>query len=175
MSSTNLHTSMMISIRPEFTKRILTGEKKFEFRRTRPSVRKGCLAFIYSSSPTKAVVAKFRVKQIVSDSPKKLWELFKDGAGITKEMFFKYVEGKSIGCCIAFDRVQALPSQLTLGSMMAKGIEFKPPQSFRYLDDEAYVPIRNALDRMTNGSSPLPPPRCTQFHEPAGTRCQPHS
>ena len=84
--------NLILSIKPEYVKAILSGEKKYEFRRRifkRPDIEK---IYIYCSSPTKMIVAVFHLNDIIEDSPQGLWDRLKDKAGLTKEEFFDYFQ-----------------------------------------------------------------------------------
>jgi predicted transcriptional regulator len=65
--------TILLSIKPEYTNRILEGSKKFEFRRS-IAKRKVDRILIYSTAPEMKVVAMVEVLDILKDSPKKLWE-----------------------------------------------------------------------------------------------------
>ena len=75
--------NVILSIKPEFVEKILSGVKKYEYRKTafkRPVSR----VYIYSSSPVKRIVAEFMLETVLSDSPIKIWEKTKDFSGIEK-------------------------------------------------------------------------------------------
>jgi hypothetical protein len=64
---------VLISIKPEFAEEILGGQRRVEFRKTRPSFGPGTRAVIYASSPKKCVVGVFEVARVVQGTPKSLW------------------------------------------------------------------------------------------------------
>lgn len=78
---------LLLSIRPEFVKKIISHEKKYEFRKRifRKNVDK---IFIYSSSPEKKIIGYFTAGNIIKDHPENLWDNFSHVAGISKETFF---------------------------------------------------------------------------------------
>lgn len=84
--------SIVLSIKPEFAKKILDGEKKYEFRRivAREQVDR---IYIYETSPVMSVTGEVEVRGLVSDSPEALWSMAKNDAGISEEFYFSYFKG----------------------------------------------------------------------------------
>lgn len=82
---------LLISIKPNFIEKIISHEKKYEFRKRifRKNVDK---IFIYSSSPEKKIIGYFTAGDIVKDNPERLWDNFSHVAGISKETFFDVIE-----------------------------------------------------------------------------------
>ncbi len=122
--------SVLLSIKPEFAEKIMTGEKRFEFRRVVPKRDVGRVV-VYASSPVRRIVGEFTVRRVVSDRPKALWRLARSHAGISKSYFDAYFEGRDeahafeIGSVLRYGE-PIDPKGLRLG--------FRPPQSFLYLD-----------------------------------------
>jgi len=85
---------VILSIKPKYVKRIFNGTKKYEFRKRifkNPNID---TIIIYSTSPVKRIVGYFLIDKIIKKSPKNLWEICKDEAGVTKESFFNYFKKK---------------------------------------------------------------------------------
>ena len=81
--------NVILSIKPQFFEKILSGVKTYEYRKVafkRPVSR----VYIYSSSPVKRIVAEFILETIISDSPTKIWEKTKENSGIDENSFFHY-------------------------------------------------------------------------------------
>ncbi len=125
--------SVLLSIRPEYARKIFDGTKTVELRRTCPRVKKGDLILIYVSSPMKALAGFFRVSQIMKETPERLWLLIGADAGISKSEFDNYYSGASIGFGIHIDRVRRLKNPVSLEWLKAKWPGFLPPQSYRYI------------------------------------------
>lgn len=126
----------MLSIRPEFAASILRGDKKFEFRRTCFS-RKVDVIVVYVTAPVARVVGEFDVRQVVSASLDVLWSLTADQAGISREVFLSYFQGKQIGHAIEIGDFREYREPYCPMAVLRK----RPPQSFVYLagDDEHRV------------------------------------
>lgn len=84
--------SIILSIKPEFVNKIITGEKKYEFRR---KICRKCInkIYIYATYPVKKVVAEVEVIETIVDDKETLWKTTKQFAGISKIYYNKYFEG----------------------------------------------------------------------------------
>lgn len=123
---------VLISIRPEYAKKILIGEKRLEFRRRWTSKQVSCLV-IYVTSPVQRIVAATHVEKVHWGSKNHLWELAKKkGGGISRRKLFAYLEGRSEGAAIELATVSNF-SKGALKPSQVFGENFRPPQSFRYL------------------------------------------
>ncbi|WP_103469530.1 ASCH domain-containing protein [Pseudomonas putida] len=121
---------VLLSIKPEYATKILSGEKKFEFRKVgfnEPGVN---TVIIYATKPIGKLVGEFEVVQVLTGSPSKIWEYTKENAGIDKRFFDLYYKGKKQAVAIAVGEVTryTIPKQLS-----ELGIGNIPPQSFRYI------------------------------------------
>lgn len=123
-------TQLLLSIRPVFAEMILTGAKRFEFRRRLPANREATRVVMYASLPTGLVVGEFTVSHYLSDSPEQLWAQTHDGAGINKAYFDAYFSGRTLAHALAITEVVSYPEPKMLREVLASGIA---PQSFCYL------------------------------------------
>ena len=124
--------SGLLSIKPKYVEEIKKKSKLFEFRK---QIFKQFTneIWVYESAPTKKIVGKIIVSDIIKDSPKNLWRQTKQVAGINKEDFFKYFEGKEEG--------YAIESPLNPYEIEE---DFVPPQSFAYLDN--FIGMKKQLE-----------------------------
>ena len=78
----------MLSIRPEFVKKIMAGQKRFEFRKVlfRQPVSS---VVVYATQPYGKVVGEFKIKNILRDNPEVVWKITQKSAGVTKNFFDK--------------------------------------------------------------------------------------
>lgn len=132
----------LLSIKPEFARKILSGEKSHEFRRTtfRDNTAVDTV-YLYASSPVKEIVGAFTFDTVVSDSPKQLWEQFGDSSGISEEQrFMNYFEGTDTGYAIEIDQTHRFAPEVDPRGIVE---DFVPPTSFYYLDGE----LLSALER----------------------------
>lgn len=124
-----------MSIKPVYAELIKTGQKTIELRRVAPKVKAGDVLVIYESSPVKRVTAFCEIEAIVVTEPNKLWENASNMAGITKDSFARYFEGKTQAAGIELGKVQILNVPKELGILSS---DMQAPQSYRYLSQEQF-------------------------------------
>lgn len=127
--------NVLLSIKPEFAEKILSNQKKYEFRkspiRKADSVNK---VILYASSPTQRIVGSFKINQIVSGAPGELWEQYGGKSGIDdRKRFMDYYSGKQEGYAIEIKNPQRL---LTAIDPTEHIDGFTPPVSFQYVNEE---------------------------------------
>lgn len=122
---------LLLSIKPEFAEKILNGSKRFEFRKKIPRQHID-FVFIYSSSPEKRIVGKFRIRNILKGTPEELWEKCKEEGGIEEDRFFTYFKDKSIGYGLHVEEIERLDPPI---DPKESNKDFKAPQSFAYISD----------------------------------------
>lgn len=121
---------VLLSIKPEFVAKILDGSKKFEFRKQFFKKKGITTVVVYSTMPVGKVVAEFDIDGVVSGSPDEIWSETKYSAGITKDFFDQYYQGKHVGFAIKVGRVHQYETPLELADL---GVNVQAPQSYRYL------------------------------------------
>ena len=121
-----------MSIKPQYVEKIRRGEKKFEFRRVLPKHQEVDTIIVYASKPVGKVVGEMIVGDFLTYPTEKLWEWTKDEAGITREEFYNYFQGKTNAHAIEIksyrDYEQPIPLDVLLPSRV-------PPQSYCYLNN----------------------------------------
>lgn len=128
----------LISIRPCFVEKILSGEKKLEFRRSWAAEPVDVLV-IYSSAPTQRIVATVDIVAVTEGSPTRLWELAKEkGGGVTRQLIYDYFAGKKTGFAIEIADILEFEYPVDPKKVFKN---FLAPQSFRYLDVKDYNKI----------------------------------
>lgn len=125
-------TSILLSVKPEYASAILSGEKRFEFRRTVHRSLDVDVALIYASSPKRKIVGGFRIAQVHSMEPRALWRHTRDYAGVDWSFFEHYFAGREVGYALEVGEYWEYLPPLELEE--ALGID-QPPQSFRYLEE----------------------------------------
>jgi predicted transcriptional regulator len=127
---------VLVSIRPIHVSKILKGQKTVELRRRFPEVgEKGVTAFIYSSSPVRAVVGFARIEYVLKLPVSRIWKEHSDAACISRHEFDAYFSGLAAGFAIIFADVRSLKQQLKAADLLEK-FGIVPPQSYRYLTAE---------------------------------------
>ena len=120
---------VLLSIKPEYAEKILSGEKRYEFRRAlfkNPEIKK---VVIYATSPIKKVIGEFDIECILTLELEDLWRKTKKYSGIDKEFYDQYFEGKERGHAIKVKKVKRYKRYLELENYNVKCA----PQSFAYV------------------------------------------
>lgn len=121
--------TILLSIKPEYSNRIMSGEKKFEYRKHVPQepIEK---IIVYSTDPEKSVVGEVLVSSVLVMSPSRLWEQTKSNAGISRAKYRLYFKGckKAYAYQLGTIKKYDPPKELSdFGIVQA-------PQSFVYVD-----------------------------------------
>ncbi len=120
---------VLLSIKPKYAEMILSGKKRYEFRRAifkKPGIRK---VVIYASSPVSKVIGEFEIDDILSLDIQELWLLTMEHAGIDKEFYDRYFSGKEVGHAIKVKKTKKYPEYKDLREFNVKCA----PQSFAYI------------------------------------------
>lgn len=120
---------ILLSIKPEYSKKIFNHTKKYEFRKRIPQqhVEK---VVVYSSNPAQSVVGEFEVLKILKMEPSLLWDTTKESAGITKEKYQEYYTGCDIAYAYEIGNTELYDTPKKLKDY---GIT-NAPQSFVYIE-----------------------------------------
>ncbi|MBU9815478.1 ASCH domain-containing protein [Rahnella sp. C60] len=121
---------VLLSIKPEFAEKILDGSKRFEFRKGIFKNENITTVVIYATMPIGKLVGEFHVESILSGHPDLVWKETKKFAGISKEFFDLYYEGRQKAFAIKIGSVEKFSEPLPITSL---GKNVTPPQSYRYL------------------------------------------
>ena len=119
---------MLLSINPEHVENILSGTKRYEFRKVRCRFDVDKI-IIYSTAPVMMVVGEAEIVSIIEDEPEKVWELTSDYSGIAKEFFDRYYKDKDKAVAYKLGKIKKYLEPLKLSDF---GINFAP-QSFVYV------------------------------------------
>ena len=123
--------NVLMSIKPEFVNRILTGEKQYEFRKSifKENVER---IYIYSSYPVKKIVGYFEVDEIIHKSPEELWNSYSEVSGISKKDFFEYFKDREKGYAIKINNLKVFDEFIEMK-------DYTGPQSFCYIENSDYL------------------------------------
>lgn len=118
----------MLSIKPEYVRRILSGEKTYEFRRrifTRQDVD---TIIIYTTSPVCRILAEAHITRILQDTPQRLWDRTHRHGGISHDKFMRYFQDRDTAYAIQLGELTRFATPRTLADYQVK----TAPQSFIY-------------------------------------------
>ena len=121
----------LLSIKPEYVSKIFSGEKRFEFRKC-SFTQKISKVIVYATYPVCRIVGEFDVDGIIKDTPSALWDQTKDSAGVSKDFFFRYFEGRNCAIAIQIKSTKLYEREI---NPYKEWDSFVAPQSFRYIDE----------------------------------------
>ena len=87
-------SKVLMSINPIHVEKILSGTKKYEFRKIRCKKQVDAIV-IYATVPIMKVLGEVEVKEVIEDTPQSVWEKTKTAAGIDLSFFNRYYQGRN--------------------------------------------------------------------------------
>lgn len=122
---------VLLSIKPKYVDKILSGEKAFEFRK-QSFKREGIKTVVmYATMPIGKIIGEFAIISILEDTPINIWEKTKEQSGIDKKYFDEYYNARKHAVAIQIGEIIKYDEPLDLHEL---GENIVPPQSYRYLD-----------------------------------------
>ncbi|WP_052336272.1 ASCH domain-containing protein [Nocardioides alkalitolerans] len=134
--------ALFISVKPRYADAILQGRKTVELRRTRPNLPDGSLVFLYSSTPTRAVVGWARLIGVREGTPLEIWDEYGHAAAIDAPDYEIYFDGAEQAFALELDCVVIAAQQVPLSVIRSIGIQ--PPQSWRYVPADVTTQIQES-------------------------------
>ncbi|MBI3573671.1 ASCH domain-containing protein [Candidatus Kaiserbacteria bacterium] len=119
-----------VPIKPIYAEKIISGIKRYEFRRNSIRNNLGHI-IIYASSPIKKIIGVAEVRGVAGLSPSAAWESGRHAAGISRRDYRQYFQGKKRAYVIQIKRVHPLNRWVCPSDIDDK---FCVPQSFSYVD-----------------------------------------
>lgn len=131
--------AIILSVKPEFSKKILRGEKKIELRKkVGQHFIAGNKIYIYESSPTKMLLAYCSIDKVETVNISMVTAEQLSDACVSRTFFDTYFGDMSIAYMIHLRDIKSLEKPLTLDVL--KKYNFTPPQSFCYVS-QALQPL----------------------------------
>ena len=134
---------LLFSLKPCYADLVFEGLKKAELRRRIASCIEGRDVFIYVSSPVKQLRGGFRVGHVWQGSPEEVWNEVSEIAGVDKQGFDNYYEGREIAYALQVTDVWEYENPVDLNRLRNRFSNFSVPQSWRYVKPEEYRSFRN--------------------------------
>lgn len=134
---------VVLSVKPQYSGKIVKGEKTVELRRRFPAhIGAGSLVIIYETSPTRAITGMAEIADVLTGSVSAIWKEYGREACIERRDFEDYFAGKKDGFAIKLRGARQLSRKLALEELRER-FSFEPPQSFLYASPD----LREALSR----------------------------
>ena len=124
----------LISIKPEYVKMILCGEKSIEIRNRPVKLEPHTRLWIYSTLPKGRLEAVAIVQLIKFDSPSVIWKHHYKKIGISWKVFLSCVNGSRRISAIFLKDVCSLMPSLALSDLRSGIQGFHPPQFLKRIE-----------------------------------------
>lgn len=121
---------MLMPIKPEYVEEILSGRKKYEYRKIKARNKNVDIMLIYSTSPVMKVVGEVEILDIIESTPNEIWSITSNYSGISKKIYDRYFREKETAVAYKIGKIKKYDNPLALSDI---GINYFP-QSFVYLD-----------------------------------------
>lgn len=121
--------TIILSIHPNHIDKILSGEKRYEYRKRIPQDIDYLI--IYATAPIKRVVAIIEVDMVMKDTPKNIWDVTQNESGVSYEFFMNYFNEVSTAYAIKFRNIHKLPIPIDI--TIIDGVKCAP-QAYQYVD-----------------------------------------
>ena len=130
-SNKNIFTGLLMSIKPEYIKKISAGEKIVEIRKRFNRKWQKCRVTLYSSSPSQELCGHAFIDNISKDDSETIWNKYERKIGCTKEEYNKYVNTTDQVFAIELKDFEPYLNPLYLSQISSLiNIDLKPPQSY---------------------------------------------
>jgi len=123
---------VVLSVRPIYSEKIILGEKTVELRRRFPILApQGTIAYIYSTSPVRAMIGSAEIEDVKQLPVVDIWKKFGRMARIDRDDFDNYFSGLKTGFALKFRNARRFSRPIDLSELRSR-FGFEPPQSFLY-------------------------------------------
>lgn len=121
-------SKMLLSIKPEYVDKIVSGKKKYEFRKFH--CREGIdTIVIYETAPTKKVIGEVALLEIIEGDVEYVWHETRGFGGILKKDYKAYYKEREVAIAYHLGEVTVYDEPMSLTDL---GLEYVP-QSFAYI------------------------------------------
>lgn len=121
-------SQMLLSIKPQYVKEILSGNKKYEFRKFRCRDEIDTI-IIYATSPIKEVVGEVSLIQIIEGDVEHVWNQTSPYGGVLKEDYQEYYRERNVAIAYQLGEVTRYDKPKKL---LDFGLTYAP-QSYAYI------------------------------------------
>ena len=132
----SLDSGLLMSIKAEYARKVVSGEKKVEIRRSFSKKWTGCKVSIYASGRERSLVGEALISKVIVDKPQNVWDRFNDQIGCTREDFDKYTISKSQIYAVVLENAIPYRKSISLREVSSLTKEnLRPPQNYYNLNN----------------------------------------
>lgn len=137
--------TILLSIKPKIIEEIISGDKKFEFRKQFPNIEKVEInkkIIIYSSTPKMMIMGSFTIgRYLHSDFEKLMSDI--NATPEYKKRISRYFDKNKDNChALEITNLNIYPNPLSLNYLRKNFSGFVPGQSYRYLPENILNEIK---------------------------------
>ena len=122
--------TIILSIHPSHIEKILSGEKRYEYRKRIPTDIRYIV--VYATAPIKMIVALIEIDSVIKGIPKEVWDKTKNYAGISQDFFMRYFSNHQDAYAIKIKAVHELLYPKPITDLKD---QICAPQSYTYLKE----------------------------------------
>ena len=127
----SLKKQIMMSMKPKYAERVLSGSKQVEVRKKFSRRWVGSNVLLYSSRPVSSVVGEAVISSVTYGSPREIWSKWKSSLGCSWEEYQGYVASATKVNAIELGNVTRYRRPMSLGGISRiLDQDLRPPQSF---------------------------------------------
>jgi predicted transcriptional regulator len=132
-----LQRHVLVSILPKWADQILSGAKSWEYRKVAINAEKGSKLILYASRKLHAIVGEATIEKVLIEPVDLLIQHTIKEVPETPDELKKTFAGKKVGCAIKLKNPTRYPTPLSLNAIRKEIPNFRPPQSFYYVSNDA--------------------------------------
>jgi predicted transcriptional regulator len=126
-----------MSILPKWADQILSGNKKWEYRRILIKAQPESRIIYYASKGIHAIVGEATIDRVIYEPVESLIEQTANEVPEKPEELRRSFAGKELGCAIKIKNPLIYKRPITLHEIQNRIPRFRPPQSFCYIPDKS--------------------------------------
>lgn len=123
-----MSSAVILSIKPEYARRIVAGTKTIELRRSPMGMESRDVVLVYLSAPDQCLGFWFRIARIETLPVNVMWDRYQNRLGIEREPYDEYFEGATTATGLHVSEVHPLSPEISLTEIRALVPNFTPPQ-----------------------------------------------
>ena len=130
---------IMLSIKPKYIQKILTGEKTVEIRSRKMNLPINTKIWLYSTSPEKSIVGRASVLDYKYENREEIWSNHFVETAIDLDEYSKYTKNNEKVSAIFLGNVQPLKEKVSLEVVRTEIEGFQPPQFYKIIESNSIL------------------------------------
>lgn len=126
----------MISIKPEYSSKVLSREKSIELRRSSLGLSKNDIVLVYESAPKQVLGFWFYIADVEILPVEDMWVKYHETLGIDYEEYKEYFAGSRDATGFHIGELYQLRPPISLQTIKNLVPDFTPPQGILWIRDD---------------------------------------